>query len=150
MLQAWDQLHKLDRFDPPLLSPSLTPLHHTASLYSSIRSLLPRTIDADSNTRLLHALLLLFQLASLETLGASPSATYQAHYLSLAARNVADVLSWAGFTGHEYSEACTRIIDYVAPLTQLTFHGRGPLDITNDVFVTRRPPASRAKGNDAS
>lgn len=96
---------------------------------------------------------MLFQLASLETLGASSSATYQAQYLSLAARNVAEVLSWADFTGHEYSEAlCARALVAWGEQHLLRFVSRpsqsrrthGPAQVTSLTYRTGEKRATAA------
>lgn len=149
LVQAYARLAALDDADSPILSPTLTPMHHTASLYMQIRSLHSKPIAPVINDCLLHNLLSLFQLASYETQPVAPPATYSPEYLSLAFRNVIDLLnpSAAAYEATAIVAAMVSLQSYLAPLAEFGWHFEtDALDRHRMVWTREEPQQDEEQG----
>ncbi|BGP41257.1 hypothetical protein JCM10450v2_005298 [Rhodotorula kratochvilovae] len=121
LLQAHAELYQLTPAPGRLRSIDLTPFHHASALYTGIRLLHPGFIDPDANNHLLHALLILFTLASLESRPDGPPTEYDGVNLLNAVRNVLAILSLSGICVGEMGDTFKLLQESLAGVAKIEF-----------------------------
>ncbi|BGP49409.1 hypothetical protein JCM10450v2_005299 [Rhodotorula kratochvilovae] len=122
LLQAYAHLDRIDHSTDRPVSPTLTPFHRTASMYTAICRLHPGIPATPHRNVLLHVFLILFTLLRLETRPEGPPAAYKAPFLVNAIKSVINVLSMSGICAHTMGKTFKLLEDAVGGIVRIEVH----------------------------
>ncbi|BGP41231.1 hypothetical protein JCM10449v2_005206 [Rhodotorula kratochvilovae] len=122
LLQAYAHLDSIDHSTDRPVSPSLTPFHRTASMYTAICRLHPGIPATPHHDALLHELLILFTLVRLEMRPEGPPAPYKATFLVNAIKGVFNALSLSGIRVREMGDTFKLLQGFLAGVAKIEFN----------------------------